>query len=95
MTRLALVQLPFARGRYSKQPQMSRSRHSSSVSPTGFIDRAMFSSLMRHSGACLRSMSSAFHQISSGVFFAIFSWNFGVGRAVFSTTSRMMSESGL
>ena len=83
------------RGKYSKHPQTSRSRHSSSVSPTGFIDRAMFSSLMRQSGACLRSMSKAFHQISSGVFFANLSWNFGVGRAVCSTTSRIIGDSGL
>ena len=55
----------------------------------------MFTSLMRQSGQCLRNMSSAFHQISSGVFFDSFSWNFGVGSAVFSMTSRMTSESGL
>ena len=50
---------------------------------------------MNESGRCRRAMSSALLRTASGVFGAILRWNFGVGSAHWSITSRMTSESGL
>ena len=74
---------------------MSSVRASSAEKPIDAIAFAIGSSPQNTRERWRRAMSSAFLKMSSGVFAAIFSWSFGVGRTSSSVTSRTMRDTSL